>query len=74
MNDGFDLIYTRKYDNRIFHVKRLLLGEYKIRDPMLPETERKISRHELRRDFEYQRKVSSENVRERTQPVIIKYA
>jgi hypothetical protein len=67
----FDLVYLRKSDNRIFHVKRLLFGEYKIREPMDPSTEKKISRYELRKDYEFQERVSMSNVRERTQPILI---
>jgi hypothetical protein len=69
--NNFDLVYVQKSTNKVFYVKRLLLGEYKIREGIDAGTERKISRHELKRDFTFQERVSMESVREKTKPILM---
>lgn len=72
--EHYDLIYIRKNDSRIFHVRRIILGHYSLRDPMTGE-KFKATRHELTRDYEYQDKLSKESVRKRTSPILSqKYA
>lgn len=68
-NEIFDLIYIRKSDSRIFHARRIILGHYSLRDPITSE-KIKATRHELTRDYEYQDKLSKENVRRRTCPML----
>lgn len=73
MSDGFDLIYTRKSDNRIYHVKKIIHGVYKKRDPLTGETE-SVTKYALSNHYEYQSKISNKSVRQKCQPIIMKYA
>ena len=72
MND-FDLIYVRKSDKKIFFVKKIIHGVYKKMDPMTGETE-SVTKYALSNNYEYQSKVSNKSVRQKCQPVIVKYA
>lgn len=58
MND-YNLIYTRKSDQKIFHVKRIDNSEYSLKDPITGEKE-KITSHFLKKQYECVTKFSEE--------------
>jgi hypothetical protein len=71
MNDGYDLKYVSRISNKIYDVKRVVPGVYRIRDPLMPWITEQVSKYRLKKEFEFQGKVSMANVRERTQPMMI---
>lgn len=68
---AFDLIYIHKATKKIFYAKKIIPGVYKIREGLDTTTERKVTRYELSKDFEFQEKASMNEVRKRSQPHFI---
>ena len=58
MND-YNLIYLRKDDKKIFHVRRIDNGEYSVKDPMTGEKQ-KVTTHFFKKKYECVSKFSNE--------------
>ena len=58
--DDHNLRYTRNEDGKLFHVKRLVEGEYSIKDPETGEKFR-LTRKRLRNSYSTVKKNAQEN-------------
>lgn len=65
----FDLIYIEKATKKIWHVQRVTPTDYRLRDPITGETER-VSRYEIKKNYEFQERISMESVRTRSKPIL----
>lgn len=66
----FDLVYIHKETKKIWHVQRVTPQDYRLKDPITGETER-VSRYDIKKNFEFQKRVSMENVRTRTDTKVL---